>query len=173
MFLQFLANQSDVLLVVGLFGLLTWCVAWLARRGVTIWREGTYYRTYIHGLFEWHRVHRYGLPVRIAGGSSIGGAAVMVIMVIVKAAAYPLAMPYLWKIPFEALWQGLPIPILGYMLAEWVHTRQMHRKRKRAPVTLTDAHDADLLTRVQRLELQDDTPPTDTAAPPSQTENAV
>jgi hypothetical protein len=155
MFLRFLVNRSDELLVVGLFGLLVWFVVWLGRRGTIILREGTYYRTYIRGVFDWNRVYRYGMPVYIAGGTSIGGAVLIVVMAVAKAAAYPLEMPYLWKIPFEALWQGLPVPVLGYMLAEWVHARQRHRKRKRPPPR-THPDDAELLARVQRLNQRDD-----------------
>ncbi len=143
-----------------------WFAVWLTRRGVLMLREGTYYRTHIEGIFRWNRIYRYGAPVYAAAFSSIGGAAVMLLNAVTKLFIYPypLEMPFLWRIPFEALWQGLPIPVLGYILAEWLYSRQRARKRilPRRPRTAQGAdQDAEQEIRAVPLStrrLEDDDP---------------
>lgn len=163
--LQFIANNADAMLTFGLFGLMSWCVVWLTRRGLHFLHEGTYYRTYIRGLFRWNRVYRYGMPVYVVAWSSIGGAVVIVIAAAVKLFVYPLHMPFWWRIPFESLWQGLPIPLLGYIFAEWLHERQVQRKRKRSLHPTPNSNQAVPLEVIQRLADEDTSEPLTDASP--------
>ncbi|MEM6281652.1 MAG: hypothetical protein AAF787_05635 [Chloroflexota bacterium] len=130
--LHFIANNSNAMLVLGYTGLMVLSVVWLSRRGWRILQNGTYYRTMFESVFRWNRVYRYGMPVYVVAWSSIGGAGVIVVSAISKLIHYPLEFPFWWVIPFEATWQGLPIPLLGYILAEWLYERQRTRKAKRS-----------------------------------------
>ena len=157
--LPFIANNANVLLALGYFGLMWLCIIWLARRGWRILQEGTYYRTMFESIFRWNRVYRYGTPVYVVAYSSIGGAVIILISSISKLFRYPLEFPFWWMIPFESVWQGISIPILGYILGEWLYKIQRTRKAKRN----SRYHRYDFPIHAEQFAERDETAPLDVA----------